>query len=100
MGFTSSRGKRPARLHSSIMGMRLSSMNLRAVSRTRHSSSESRLSNSMKSTPRNLMAGMTFDPQSQQDAARKPLRVTEGQRKGQRDPKPATLGQNRGSQRG
>src|SRR5580692_3441568 len=54
MGLTSSRGKRPARLHSSMMGMRLSSMNLREVSRTRSSSSVSRASKPMKSTPRNL----------------------------------------------
>src|SRR3954453_2724697 len=59
MGLTSSLGKRPARLHSSMMGMRLSSMNLRVVSRTRRSSSVSRESNSRKSTPRNLMA-ITF----------------------------------------
>src|ERR1700690_868315 len=58
MGLTSSRGKRPARLHSSMMGMRLSSMNWRVVSRTRRSSSVSSESNWMKSTPRNLMAGM------------------------------------------
>src|SRR5580693_1174305 len=58
MGLTSSRGKRPARLHSSMMGTRLSSMNLRVVSRTRRSSSVSSESNWMKSTPRNLMAGM------------------------------------------
>src|SRR4029077_18749283 len=56
MGFTSSLGKRPARLHSSMMGMRLSSINLRVVSRTRRSSSVSKESNSRKSTPRNLMA--------------------------------------------
>src|ERR1700737_4382073 len=56
MGFTSSFGKRPARLHSSMMGIRLSSINLRAVSRTRRSSSVSSESNSRKSTPRNLMA--------------------------------------------
>src|SRR5580698_2832975 len=54
MGLTSSRGKRPARLHSSMMGMRLSSMNLRAVSRTRSSSSVSSASKPMKSTPRNF----------------------------------------------
>src|SRR5271163_389082 len=58
MGLTSSRGKRPARLHSSMMGTRLSSMNLRVVSRTRRSSSVRSESNWMKSTPRNLMAGM------------------------------------------
>src|ERR1700683_4576536 len=58
MGLTSSRGKRPARLHASMMGTRLSSINLRAVSRTRRSSSFSNESNSMKSTPRNLMAGI------------------------------------------
>src|SRR5580700_4570020 len=58
MGLTSSRGKRPARLHSSMMGMRLSSMNWRVVSRTRRSSSVSSESNWMKSTPRNLMAGI------------------------------------------
>src|SRR6476660_8487798 len=56
MGFTSSLGKRPARLHSSMMGMRLSSINLRVVSRTRRSSSVSKESNSRKSTPRNLIA--------------------------------------------
>src|SRR4029077_19901284 len=39
-----------------MMGMRLSSMNLRVVSRTRRSSSVSKESNSRKSTPRNLMA--------------------------------------------
>src|SRR5258708_4101000 len=61
MGLTSSRGKRPARLHSSIMGMRLSSMNLRAVSRTRRSSSVSRVSKAMKSTPRNLIAMKKLD---------------------------------------
>src|SRR5207248_11621117 len=61
MGLTSSRGKRPARLHSSMMGIKLSSMNLRAVSRTNRSSSLSRESNSRKSTPRNLMAmGFSF----------------------------------------
>ena len=37
-------------------GMRLSSTNLRVVSRTRRSSSVSRVSNSMKSTPLNFMA--------------------------------------------
>src|SRR5580700_5429550 len=58
MGLTSSRGKRPARLHSSMMGTRLSSMNWRVVLRTRRSSSVSSESNWMKSTPRNLMAGM------------------------------------------
>src|SRR6476661_662457 len=56
IGLTSSRGKRPARLPSSMMGMRLSSMNLRAVSRTRRSSSVRSVSKSMKSTPRNFMA--------------------------------------------
>src|SRR5580698_1438154 len=58
MGLTSSRGKRPARLHSSMMGTRLSSMNWRVVLRTRRSSSVSSESKWMKSTPRNLMAGM------------------------------------------
>src|SRR5215471_10904227 len=58
MGLTSSRGKRPARLHSSIIGIRLSSMNWRVVSRTSFSSSVSRESYCRKSTPRNLMAGM------------------------------------------
>ena len=56
MGFTNSRGKRPSRLHCSMMGMRFSSMNLRVESRTRRSSSLSRVSKSMKSTPRNLRA--------------------------------------------
>src|SRR5271170_8290602 len=54
MGLTNSLGKRPARLHSSMMGMRLSSMNLREVSRTRSSSSVRRASKPMKSTPRNF----------------------------------------------
>src|SRR5690348_9639952 len=61
MGFTSSRGKRPSRLHSSMIGMRFSSMNLRVLSRTSRSSSLSSMSYSMKSTPRNLMA-MSFSP--------------------------------------
>src|SRR5258708_22543864 len=56
MGLTSSFGNRPARLQSSMMGMRLSSMNLRVVSRTRRPSSVSKESTSRKSTPRNLMA--------------------------------------------
>src|SRR5579862_1177400 len=54
MGLTNSRGKRPARLHSSIIGIRLSSINLREVSRTSRSSSLSSASNWMKSTPRNF----------------------------------------------
>src|SRR5579859_560132 len=58
MGLTSSRGKRPSRLHSSMIGMRFSSMKRRAVSRTRRSSSVSRESNSMKSTPLNLKTGI------------------------------------------
>src|SRR6266700_8324303 len=58
MGLTSSRGKRPARLHSSMMGTRLSSINFRVVSRTRRSSSLSSESKSIKSTPLNLMADM------------------------------------------
>src|SRR5437660_7027979 len=58
MGLTNSRGKRPSRLHSSMMGMRLSSMNLRVLSRTRRSSSDSSESNSMKSTPLNLKGGI------------------------------------------
>src|SRR5208282_4261483 len=62
IGFTSSRGNRSARLHSSMIGTRLSSINLRAVSRTRRSSSSSNVSKSMKSTPRNLMAGITSHP--------------------------------------
>ena len=68
MGLTSSRGKRPARLHSSMMGMRLSSMNCREVSRTRRSSSVSRVSNSMKSTPRNLRAMANLDSVSREAA--------------------------------
>src|SRR5579863_7261466 len=63
MGLTSSRGNRPARLHSSIMGTRLSSMNWRVVSRTRRSSSVSSESNWIKSTPRNLIADMMKSPQ-------------------------------------
>src|SRR5271157_3347751 len=56
MGLISSLGKRPSRLHSSMMGMRFSSMNLRVLSRTSRSSSPSSVSNSMKSTPLNLIA--------------------------------------------
>src|ERR1017187_2259256 len=56
LGFTSSRGKRPSRLHASMMGMRLSSIKERVVSRTKHSFSERSESNSMKSTPWNLNA--------------------------------------------
>src|SRR5216684_1011427 len=70
MGFTSSRGKRPARLHSSMIGTRLSSMKLRAVSRTRRSSSFSNASKPMKSTPRNLMAGITSHPTKSADRER------------------------------
>src|SRR6476620_9721031 len=85
MGFTSSLGKRPARLHSSMMGMRLSSMNLRVVSRTRRSSSVSKESNSRKSTPRNLMAisfSFLFHRRAQAQALRewKLLKVTKGGR--------------------
>src|ERR1051326_2088553 len=63
MGFTNSRGKRPARLHSSMMGIRLSSMNLRVVSRTSFSSSVRSESYWRKSTPRNLIAGMSESPE-------------------------------------
>src|SRR5271166_4322479 len=56
MGLISSLGKRPSRLHCSMMGMRFSSMNLRVLSRTRRSSSVSSVSNSMKSTPLNFSA--------------------------------------------
>src|SRR5258708_7343998 len=56
MGATSSRGKRPSRLHCSMMGIRLSSMNWRAVSRERRSSSLSSESKPRKSTPLNLKA--------------------------------------------
>src|SRR5215469_1648560 len=58
MGLINSLGKRPARLHSSMMGIRLSSMNWRVVWRTRRSSSVNSESYWRKSTPRNLMAGM------------------------------------------
>ena len=58
MGLTSSRGKRPARLHSSMMGIRLSSMNLRVVSRTRRSSSVSRVIELEEINALNLMAGI------------------------------------------
>src|SRR5215469_3748166 len=58
MGVMSSLGKRPSRLHCSMMGMRFSSMNLRVLSRTNRSSSESRESKSMKSTFLNLKGGM------------------------------------------
>src|SRR5215470_5709508 len=58
MGVTSSRGKRPARLHSSMIGTRFSSINLRVVSRTSFSSSVSRESYWMKSTPRYFIAGI------------------------------------------
>src|SRR6185312_15959551 len=85
MGLTSSLGKRPARLHSSMMGMRLSSMNFRVVSRTRRSSSVSRESNSRKSTPRNLMAisfSFLFHRREPAHALRgwKLLKVTKGGR--------------------
>src|SRR3954466_15664079 len=52
----SSLGKRPSRLQGSMMGMTSFSMNLRVESRTRRSSSESRESNSIKSTPLNFNA--------------------------------------------
>src|SRR5258708_27947130 len=58
MGLTNSRGNRPSRLHCSMIGTRLSSIKRRAVSRTRRSSSVSRESNSMKSTPLNLKTGI------------------------------------------
>src|SRR5947209_7270339 len=58
MGLTNSRGKRPSRLHCSIIGTRLSSIKRREVSRTSRSSSESSESNSMKSTPLNLKTGI------------------------------------------
>src|SRR5262249_436371 len=51
--------KRPSRLHCSMIGTRFSSMKRRVVERTRRSSSESRESNSMKSTPLNLKTGIT-----------------------------------------
>src|SRR5205085_6417848 len=60
MGFTNSRGKRPSRLHSSMIGIRFSSMKRRAVSRTSRSSSFSRESSSMKSTPLNLKGGINY----------------------------------------
>src|ERR1035441_2594898 len=78
MGLTSSRGKRPARLHSSMIGTRLSSMNLRVVSRTRRSSSLSRESKAMKSTPRNLMADICVSPRGQQFLDGKLFKVAEG----------------------
>src|SRR5215813_9038757 len=59
MGLTSSRGKRPTRLHCSMIGTRFASIIRRVVERTRRSSSESRESNSMKSTPLNLKTGIT-----------------------------------------
>src|SRR5271163_1782340 len=61
IGLTSSRGKRPSRLHCSMMGMRLSSMNSRAVLRVRSSSSVRRLSKLRKSTPLNLNAILLAD---------------------------------------
>src|SRR5579871_65535 len=54
MGLTNSRGNRPSRLHCWMMGMTLSSTNLRVVSRTSRSSELRRESSSMKSTPLNL----------------------------------------------
>src|ERR1700722_12685866 len=90
MGFTNSRGKRPARLHSSIIGTRFSSMNLRAVSRTRRSSSLSKVSKSMKSTPRNLMAGiLSLSSQRRQTANGKLIKVAERQGDRQRGTKKA-----------
>src|SRR5215469_7402842 len=62
MGLMSSRGKRPSRLHCSMMGIRFSSMKRRVLSRTRRSSSERSVSISRKSTPLNLMAMMKFCP--------------------------------------
>src|SRR3984893_18730185 len=85
MGLTSSRGKWPARLHSSMMGISLSSMNFRVVSRTRRSSSVSKESNSRKSTPRNLIAirfSFLFLRREHKQGRRewKPLKVTKGDR--------------------
>src|SRR5258705_6268290 len=71
IGLTSSRGKRPARLHSSMIGTRLSSMNLRAVSRNKRSSSESSPSESMESTPRKLIADLKVELQTETEDAGK-----------------------------
>src|SRR3984957_7580284 len=76
IGLANSRGKRPARLHSSMMGTRFSSMNFRAVSRTRRSSSLSKVSKSIKSTPRNLMAGIGSHSTKLRNS--KPFKLAEG----------------------
>src|SRR5258708_25984965 len=86
MGFASSRGNRPARLHSSMIGTRLSSMKLRAVSRTRRSSSFSNASKPMKSTPRNLMAGITSHPTKSTDKERETNQSSRGRESRQREP--------------
>src|SRR5262252_993602 len=65
-----------------MTGTRLSSMNFLAVSRTRRSSSLSRVSNWMKSTPRNLIAGIVSHPGTQQKRCRKLFKVAEGQGRG------------------
>src|SRR3954453_21429463 len=85
----SSLGKRPSRLQGSMMGMTSFSMNLRVESRTRRSSSESRESNSIKSTPLNFNAIRLVPYECERSAQtrtpveRKLLMVIEGGREGQ-----------------
>src|SRR3954468_16176295 len=89
MGLMSSLGKRPSRLQGSMMGMTSFSMNLRVESRTRRSSSESRVSNSIKSTPLNFNAIRLVPYECERSAQtrtpveRKLLMVIEGGREGQ-----------------
>src|SRR3954463_11908249 len=89
MGLMSSLGKRPSRLQGSMMGTTSFSMNLRVESRTRRSSSESRESNSIKSTPLNFNAIRLVPYECERSAQtrtpveRKLLMVIEGGREGQ-----------------
>src|SRR5258706_13294757 len=69
-----------------MIGTRLSSMKLRAVSRTRRSSSFSNASKPMKSTPRNLMAGITSHPTKSTDKERETNQSSRGRESRQREP--------------
>src|SRR5271157_4449354 len=83
MGLISSLGKRPSRLHSSMMGMRFSSMNLRVLSRTSRSSPLSSVSNSMKSTPLNLIAMLMSRLQKIFAGGDRQLNLSGGEERGQ-----------------
>src|SRR5271157_2340994 len=83
MGLISSLGKRPSRLHSSMIGMRFSSMNLRVLSRTSRSSSPSSVSNSMKSTPLNLIAMLMSRLQKIFAGGDRQLNLSGGEERGQ-----------------